>query len=80
MTKGERVWNSPFSSRGAPVGDHGQVQQITVGDCIYHSMKPTPSVPVSQGLGAAVGLTEPTLIQDAEDIIDLNKLSVREKL
>lgn len=78
MTKGERVWNSPFSSRGAPVGDHGQVQQISVGDCIYRSTK--PSVPVSQGLGDAVGLTEPTLIQDAEDIIDLNKLSVREKL
>lgn len=43
-------------------------------------MKPTSSVPVSQRLGAAVGLMEPTLIQDAEDIIDLNKLSVKEKL
>lgn len=80
MSKGERVLNSPFSPRGFPSGEDGQVQQITVADCIYHSTKPTSSVPVSQGLGAAVGLIEPTLIQDAEDIIDLNKLSVKEKL
>lgn len=30
--------------------------------------------------GLLVWLMEPILIQDAEDIIDLNKLSVKEKL
>ena len=66
-----------------------------MGDCISHGMGNQPACAGRTGRGGPgrlhegesgglavllVRLMEPILIQDAEDIIDLNKLSVKEKL
>lgn len=52
--------------------------------CAQRAGGPQPLQQLHQGESGAwlslVWLMEPILIQDAEDIIDLNKLSVKEKL